>query len=338
MSQCFIQGQENELLDFISKKKYTQFIFLVDANTNGFCLHVLFKLFPSWRNTHRIIIPQGEQHKTLEIASLIWDQLEELQCQKSTLLINVGGGMITDIGGFAASVYKRGIDTLNIPTTLLAMTDAAYGGKTGIDYHNIKNHLGTFHHPIALYIHPLFLQSLDNRILFSGIAETIKHALLDAGDWWHKMQDYTLENFLSVDTIMQSLQIKIAIVEQDEKDVSIRQTLNVGHSIGHAIESYALQTNNPLLHGEAIMLGMMYEAKISEQLLGLNGRVYHQLQKLQKRFFLFLHAQYKYSELLPFLLHDKKNNDGIRMSLIQAPGKCLTNILVTPNLLQDILP
>ncbi|GBL34617.1 3-dehydroquinate synthase [Filimonas sp.] len=182
ISRLFYEGHERELLSYINEKNYSQIILLADANTNGYCIPVLKKLIPAFKTSSLIIIPKGEQNKTLEVCTLIWHELDKLKADRYTLLINIGGGMVSDIGGFASSVYKRGIDFINVPTTLLAMVDACYGGKTGIDFNGFKNSLGSFQHPSAIYIHPVFLQTLDERVLQSGLAESIKHAMLSSED------------------------------------------------------------------------------------------------------------------------------------------------------------
>ena len=334
-TSIFYNTQEDAFLDHIKAGKYTQVILLADANTNGFCINVLKRLIPAFSAASLIIIPQGERRKTLDICLLIWNDLERLKADKSTLLVNVGGGMISDIGGFAASVYKRGIDVINIPTTLLAMVDACYGGKTGIDLNGIKNHLGTFHHPVAIYVNTAFLSTLDQRILRSGISECIKHALISSEATWNKIRDYDIEQFISPDSVKAFLEIKTAIVDQDEKDTGIRQTLNFGHSMGHAIESYSLQTDQPLLHGEAIFLGMLHELKLSEIIFQLPPSVYHDLKKVGEPFFETSSFSYTYRDIDPYLMQDKKNRDGIRMSLLRTIGDCSIQTLVSMEQLRD---
>ncbi len=308
---------------------------LADANTNGFCIPVWKKLFPAFKGASSIVIPKGEQNKTLEVCSLIWHELDKFQADRSTLLINIGGGMVSDMGGFAASVYKRGIEFINIPTTFLAMVDACYGGKTGIDFHGVKNNLGTFLHPSAIYIHPIFLQTLDERILQSGLAESIKHALLSSSDHLNKLSTCPFNEMISMDMIRLSLETKIAIVEHDEKDEGKRQSLNLGHTIGHAIESYSLQTSTPLLHGEAVILGLLHELKLSERIFGLSVEVTIQIEALLKKFFSSLQFEYAFSDIQKFLQHDKKNHGGIRMSLLKQIGECEIQVPVTNNQIQE---
>jgi len=329
MNNIFYQEEESAFSDFLSEQKYTQYILLADANTNGFCIPLFKKLLPQFNTSSLIVIPQGESNKNLATCNLIWSELDRLKADRSSVLINIGGGMISDIGGFAASVYKRGIDFMNIPTTLLSMVDACYGGKTAIDFNNIKNNIGTFQHPTAIYIQTAFLKTLDLSILKSGIAETIKHALISSADWWHQMIQFQEQEFYSLATIQKSLQAKINIVLQDERDYGIRQTLNFGHTLGHAIESYSLTTSSPLLHGEAILFGMMHELKISEALFKLDPQILKQFTKLKESLFPHLDFDYSFEAIKTFLQHDKKNKDGIRMSLLNELGNCDIHVLVS---------
>ena len=325
----FYGGQEELFLATINEKTYSQIILLADANSNGFCVNVLKKYIPAFSTASLIIIPQGETHKSLESCSLIWSQLAQLNADSSSLIMNVGGGMVSDIGGFAASVYKRGIDMINIPTTLLAMVDACYGGKNGIGFNGVKNAIGTFRHPAAIYINTDFLKTLDQRILNSGIAECLKHALITSETLWNEVSHYNADDFFTEKNIRRFLEIKADIADQDPDDQGIRQTLNFGHSIGHAIESFSNQTGHPLFHGEAVYLGMLYELKLSEVIYQLPSSVFEDLKKIGEKIFNGLPASFAFSELEPFLLQDKKNKGGIRMSLLRAVGNCSYQTLVT---------
>lgn len=331
MTSIYFDGMEDNFNQFLLQTKHQHIVLLADANTHGFCVHRLMNSLPVLKKAQLIVVPQGESNKTLETCCLIWDKLDEYQAGRSTLLINIGGGMITDLGGFAASVYKRGIDFIHIPTTLLSMVDACYGGKTGIDYHHIKNHLGTFSHPLAIYIRPQFLETLDSRILVSGIAESIKHALIASEHWWNDMQVYTLNDFISSDAIRRSVDIKRNLIAQDEKDENERQRLNFGHTLGHAIESYALDIGIQLYHGEAVMLGMFHEIFISERLLDLSPKVSQEFQHLFHTFFPDLKLNYTFQDLEPFLIRDKKAEHGVNMSLLKHPGDCKIKVAVDMN-------
>jgi 3-dehydroquinate synthase len=333
-TELFYKGDENSFESFIISKKYSQVFLLADAKTNGFCIPVLKKIIPLLSNSHVIVIPDGEQHKNIAGCELIWQQFIEKKADRYAVMINVGGGMISDIGGMAASLYKRGIDTINIPTTLLSMVDASQGGKTGIDMAGIKNVIGSFHLPVCIYSNPIFFHTLSNRILQSGIAEMIKHALIYDLALWNKMQYYTIEDFTSIENIRTSMSIKNYFVAQDVNDYGIRQALNFGHSMGHAIESNSLETNKPLLHGEAIMLGMEIELALSCIKCQLGESVLKEYILLKKKLFPTLTHSYELNKLLPLLSHDKKNNGTLQMSLISTIGKPSLKINV---LFQDIL-
>ncbi|MBK7763494.1 MAG: 3-dehydroquinate synthase [Bacteroidetes bacterium] len=336
LSPIFYAGEEENLLAFLSDQKATQIILLADANTNGFCIPLFRSLFPSLSNCSRIIIPQGEVNKNIDVCNFIWQELNVLQADTKTIVLNIGGGMLSDIGGFACSVYKRGIEFINIPTTLLAMVDAAYGGKTGIDFQGYKNHIGTFHAAKAIYCQPQYFDTLNERILWSGIAEMTKHALLSNEKDWQNLIHFQRNDFLSIEQIKKSLAIKMKFVEGDEHDQSKRQCLNLGHSLGHAIESYSLQTASPLLHGEAIILGLYYELKLSEQYFDLPANISALTKSLKEKFFAQLQFNFNYSDIAPFLLQDKKNHEGIRMSLLKHIGHCEHGIIVQENHIQAL--
>jgi len=336
-SALFFAGEEKKLQDFIQQVQARQIVLLCDAKTHGFCLPILLQLIPEWQTSPRIVVPDGEVNKTLEIASLVWDQLSTMGANRHSLLVCIGGGMLCDLGGFAASVYKRGMDTLYIPTTLLAMVDAAHGGKTGLDFQGVKNNLGSFHPPKAVYLQPHFLHTLPERQIRSGIAEMIKHALLDSDEHWKQIQSFELTDFCTPAAIQRSINFKQSLVEQDEKDLHVRQALNFGHSIGHALESASLQTSQPLLHGEAIALGMHVELNLSMHYHQLDPAIEKQYKVLRQRIFPDLHYPLETNKLLSFLLQDKKNHDGLRMSLISKPGQAKIGTLVhTQNILEAL--
>lgn len=322
MNNVFYTGQEIELQSFIESKKYEAIYFLVDAKTNGFCLPILKNSIPYFRNMDSIIIPDGEVNKSIEIVEFIWNEMLTKSIARNSLIINLGGGVLTDMGGFAASTYKRGIDFLNIPTTLLAMVDASAGGKTGINFGGIKNCIGTFQSSIATYINPIFLNTLSNRHLLNGTVEMIKHALLHSETFWNEVKNYSLNEFKTIKAIQQSIAIKQQVVEQDFNDNGIRQSLNIGHTIGHAIESYSYQTPTPLLHGEAIILGLIHEQLIAESILNADSTIRKELIELKERLFTTLNFTYSFDNIISYLLQDKKNSSSIKMSLLQSVANC----------------
>lgn len=249
--------------ELIQERNYPKIVVIVDENTEKHCLPILKAALPQSFETIRI--PAGEQHKTLETCQSIWSQMMELNLSRRALCINLGGGVIGDMGGFCASTFKRGMDFIQIPTTLLSQVDASIGGKLGIDFRQVKNSIGVFRNPQMVVVNPVFLKTLPISEIRSGFAEVIKHSLImDANEWSkiQKIEDLSQVNW--PDFIVPSLKIKQSVVEQDPLEKGLRKALNFGHTIGHAVEGYALETDRPLLHGEAIAIGMVCEAYLSQ--------------------------------------------------------------------------
>ena len=336
-TQLYDESESASLLQWIHEGNYDQIILLSDANTHGFCVTVLKKMIPLFANCYSIVIPSGESNKQLEVCNHVWQLLLQFHATTHTLLVNVGGGMLSDLGGFVASTYKRGIHYINIPTTLLAMVDASLGGKTGIDFESIKNAIGTFQHPKVVYINPIFLRTLPERVLRSGIAEMIKHALLQGSTQLNRILDWELADFCKVDAINDALLFKKSIVMQDEYDQHIRQNLNLGHTFGHAIESASLLSTQPLLHGEAVMLGLVYELMLSHLLFDLPLQIILQLMPLKERIFPGLRRIFTFDELIPFIKQDKKNNTYIQMSLLSQVGVGVWQQAVTETHIQTAI-
>ncbi len=263
---------QNSILEFINSRKYSHILVLVDENTR---LHCYEKLnFKSFLPKHEVIeIKSGEEEKNLQTCTKIWQRMTELELDRKALFINLGGGVIGDMGGFCASTYKRGIDFIQIPTTLLSMVDASVGGKLGIDFsfdnNTFKNHIGVFRVPDAVLISTPFLETLPKSELRSGFAEVIKHCLIADANKWKSLtasrlssDDFSIEiNFEEI--VSHSIQIKDRITTEDPTEKGIRKILNFGHTLGHAVESFYLNTPKKLLHGEAIAVGMICEAYLS---------------------------------------------------------------------------
>lgn len=273
-----------------------------------------------------IIIKAGEQHKNLQTIQRIWKTLMKHHADRNALLINLGGGVITDLGGFAASTYKRGIRFINMPTTLLAMVDAAIGGKTGIDFGGAKNQIGTFAEAEEVWIDPVFLKTLPERELCSGLVEMLKYGFIaDA-----KLLEINLENYQ--DYVLRAGEIKRDIVEKDPTENGLRKILNFGHTIGHAIESHCLTTECPLFHGEAVALGMAAALWLSVQQCGLDEKV---LQDFEKQLPMLLsETKIRLSEadiepVLSYLVYDKKNKgEKPQFVLLEAVGKPIWDVEV----------
>lgn len=323
----------SQLNDFLTQLNPTQLLILVDENTHEHCLPILLGNLETEIPFEIIEIGGGEELKNLETATQLWEILTEFEIDRKALLINLGGGVITDMGGFVASTYKRGIPFINIPTTLLGMCDASIGGKTGIDHQFLKNIIGTFAHPEQIFVYPEFLKSLPFADLRSGFAEMLKHGLIADEKHWNdliEMDTITPENIFPL--IKRSMKIKETVVEADFKEQNIRKTLNFGHTIGHAIESLFLEKGNPILHGEAVALGMICETRLSflENLISeetLNLVVHH----IKKYFPLLDIKVFNELEILNLMQNDKKNDSGrINFSLIDSIGSCQFNCLVDP--------
>ena len=282
--------------------------------------------FETTKDIEIIEIEPGEKNKNIETCVAIWEALTELQADRNCLLINLGGGVILDMGGFIAATFKRGIDFIFIPTTLLAMVDASIGGKTGIDLGVIKNQIGLFKTPISVLIHDIFLETLPANQMRSGLAEMLKHGLIENKKYWNLLKDLTQltqENLLSL--IIESVNIKKKFVQDDFKESGNRKKLNFGHTIGHAIESYflALNQNPPVLHGEAVAAGMIVESYISYRKNLIDLDTYKEIKDTIDQYFEKLPLNEENIEaIFPYLKHDKKNsNNEIKFILLEEIGQ-----------------
>ena len=282
-----------------------------------------------------IQIDSGEKMKNLEIATKIWQQMVSLGADRKTLLINIGGGMITDLGGFVASCYMRGVDYVNVPTSLLAMVDASIGGKNGVNLGSVKNIIGIFGHSQAVLIDTDFLATLEKREFISAFGEIVKHAIIFDRKYFKMLEnidDYQNKNEIGK-IIEHSLKIKKYAVEKDFKEKNIRKLLNFGHTIGHVIEALAMKTENPLLHGEAVAIGMVVECKIAEKLNMFSPddtkKIVNLLNKCGFEDVLKMKFDFKIDDILNIIKKDKKNVSGaVRMSLPIKIGKSKYNIEV----------
>jgi len=252
------------LAEWLARPAVSQVFVLVDANTARQCLPLLQKYLPA---TYQLIeISAGEEYKTLASCDAVWNQLTELRADRHAVLVNLGGGVVTDLGGFAAALYKRGIRFVQVPTTLLAQVDASVGGKTGVDFQGYKNQLGVFQAPAAVFIEPQFLQTLDPRQLKSGYAEVLKHWLIADAEAFgqHRRLGWLTDDWTPI--IHESVALKERIVTQDPLENGPRKLLNFGHTVGHALESYLLlQPGREALHGEAVAAGLVCESWLSVQ-------------------------------------------------------------------------
>ena len=303
------QDSIQHLAGFLSDNSFSQIFLLVDENTRQHCYTKIAAHLP---RHHIIQIKSGEENKKLTSCELIWNTLTEHNADRNSLLINLGGGVIGDVGGFAASCYKRGIKFINLPTTLLAMVDASVGGKTGIDFNNFKNQIGLFNEPVAVFIHTDFLETLSERELLSGFAEVIKHYLIADKIAFEEIRNtkYEIRNLEWNELVEQNIKIKSAIVEQDPFEKNIRKALNFGHTIGHAVESSFLQQGDKkTLHGEAVAIGMICESYISKSLNLISEEELESISKFILNYFkLPLLIEHNFKEILDLINQDKKNN------------------------------
>lgn len=330
----------SKLNDYLveNKANISKIFVLTDNNTHECCLPIL--MANSVLSDVEIIeIEDGETNKNIETCVLLWDTLSELGADRNSLLINLGGGVITDMGGFVASTFKRGIRYINIPTTLLSQVDASVGGKTGIDLGHLKNQIGVFSYPELIVMDTQYLRTLDQRQLKSGLAEMLKHGLIMSKTHWetllyaYESLDYDqLENL-----IYDSVLIKKEVVESDPKEKGLRKILNFGHTIGHGIESSLLNTEHQLLHGEAIAIGMICEAYISNVTTGLSVEEMQVIKTSILKIFPKVDTTlFNLDTILHYIGHDKKNIEGeFKFSLLSEIGKCEFNCPVTVKLIEE---
>ncbi|PRX55070.1 3-dehydroquinate synthase [Flagellimonas meridianipacifica] len=313
----------------IKVKDYSKVFVLVDENTKQHCLPKLQKIVGPVVD-EILEIPSGEENKTIQTCTTVWRNLSDYGGDRQSLLINLGGGVLTDLGGFVASTFKRGIDFINIPTTLLSMVDASIGGKTGVDFGSLKNQIGVINQPQMVLIFPDMLKTLDARQITSGFAEMLKHGLIKSSEYWDSLK--TVDDYTHADYIRKSIAIKNDVVMEDPTEKGIRKILNFGHTLGHAIESYFLKNpeKSALLHGEAIAIGMILEGYLSHELKGLSMLSLEDI----KTTFLQHFEKVDFSEedvkiIVDLLKHDKKNTHGnINFVLLQDIGAAILDVKV----------
>ena len=301
----------NVLNELIRSKKYSSIFLLVDENSLEYCYPNFFPLLEVDDKIEIIEIKSGEIHKNIHTCLNVWNELTKLNADRKSLLISLGGGVITDLGGFVASTYKRGIDFVNIPTTLLSMVDASIGGKTGVDLGVVKNQIGMFANPELVIVDSLYLTTLDEREKCSGMAEILKYGLIYDYKVIHKLKQ--TNNFNINDLIHRSIAVKNEIVLQDPKENNIRKILNFGHTLGHAIESYFLESDDKdsLTHGESIAIGMVCESYLSNKILQFPKDKVTEVKNIVENMYKKVVIEtMDYQGILNLLKHDKKNTSG----------------------------
>lgn len=327
------------MYDFISKYDTAQVFVLTDENVVSHLPALGLENYPA------LVLPAGEGEKNLDSVCRIWDFLLAHEATRHALLMNVGGGVITDMGGFAAAAYKRGIDFVNIPSTLLAMVDAGSGGKTGVDYQGYKNVVGFFRQPVQTVIDMRLLQTLPPRELLSGYAEMVKHALIDTPQTLNDVLGFELSvhpDWQRLEQLLHtSIAIKDRIVLEDPNERALRKVLNFGHTVGHALESLRLEQSpdEPMPHGFAVMYGMLAELYLSHRLLGLDKQLLIRMQHFALENYGRVRSSCRQLERLIALMHQDKKNDSplINCTLLRAVGEPVINVEIDDPTMQEAL-
>ena len=308
------QNLNEDLQTAIGECPHDKLFILVDEHTRELCLP-LISAFDCLQGAEVITIGAGDVHKTIETLASVWKELGDRGATRHSLMINLGGGMVTDLGGFAASTFKRGIPYINIPTTLLAMVDASVGGKTGINFNGLKNEIGVFSPASSVLIDTTFLKSLDINNLLSGYAEMLKHGIISTTEHWAELLNFDMNHidYKALQALVaKSVQIKEDIVEQDPFEKGIRKALNVGHTAGHAFESLAMESGHPVLHGYAVAWGIVCELYFSFCKVGFpKDKLRQTVQFIKEHYGVLPFDCKQYDRLYEFMTHDKKNSAGI---------------------------
>ena len=329
-SVYFYETGYEKLASFLKPTSYSKIFILVDENTSQYCLPHLLNNLATEIEIEIIELEVGEIHKNIQTCTEVWSALSELGGDRKSILINLGGGVISDLGGFVACTFKRGIDFINIPTTLLSMVDASIGGKNGVDLGNLKNQIGIIREPKAVIIDTQFLTTLPQSEMRSGLAEMLKHGLIFDKIYWDKFKNLTNLNTEDLNELIhQSIQIKNTIVCEDLSENGIRKALNFGHTLGHAIESYFLESEEKksLLHGEAIAVGMILESYISKEKNLITNEEYHEIKYIINDIFERVEFnQNDINQIIELLIYDKKNEFGkVQFALLDGIGKIKIN-------------
>lgn len=332
---------ERDLVNAIAECEHDKIFILTDQTTHDMCLPKL-QNFLCLKGAQSIVIKAGDTNKTLDSLAEVWTALSQGGATRHSLMINLGGGMVTDLGGFAASTFKRGIDFINIPTTLLAMVDASVGGKTGINFGGLKNEIGVFSDCKFVIINTQFLDTLDHDNICSGYAEMLKHGLISDNKHWAELVGFNLAqpDLAQLQRMVaESIKVKERIVTEDPHEHGIRKALNLGHTVGHALESFAMKHGRPVLHGYAVAYGMVCELYLSARKTDFPTDKMHQTV----RFILDHYGRLPYTcddypELLELMRHDKKNTSGIiNFTLLGGIGDIRINQTATKEEIEEAL-
>ena len=323
----------SKLNDHIAQHKYSAVFVIVDTHSNEYCLPNFLPYLAIEIPIEIVEFESGESFKNIDTCVQIWNVLTELGADRKSLIINLGGGVVTDLGGFVASTFKRGIDFIHVPTTLLAMVDASIGGKNGVDLGHLKNQIGVINVPEMVLIDTVYLETLPQNEMRSGLAEMLKHGLIADKKYWEQFLELDKIDYADFDALIyRSIEIKNNIVLQDPTENGIRKALNFGHTLGHAIESYFLESENKttLLHGEAIAAGMVLESFLSMKKNLISHQEYEQI----KASVIGIFGRIDFEEIdlkpiLDLLIHDKKNEYGsVQFALIHGIGNIKINEVI----------
>ena len=314
----------------LADSKYSSIFILADSHSNEFCLPNFLPYLATEIPIEIVEFDSGESSKNIETCMQIWNVLTELGADRKSVIVNLGGGVVTDLGGFVASTFKRGIDFIHVPTTLLAMVDASVGGKNGVDLGSLKNQIGVIKVPMMVIIDSTYLKTLPQNEMRSGLAEMLKHGLIYDKKYWEQFLDLKQLDAADLDSlILRSIEIKNDIVMQDPTENGIRKALNFGHTLGHAIESYFLENENKktLLHGEAIAAGMILESYLSWKKNWISEAEFQQISNTISGIFEpIIFEENDITPILDLLIHDKKNEYGtIQFALIEGIGQIKIN-------------
>lgn len=306
-----------DLKHFLQDKHYSKVAALTDDHTAAYCYPVLRDSLPP----HEMIgIPSGEEHKNIATCELIWEKMTSLEMDRHSVLIIIGGGVLGDMGGFCAATYKRGIDFILIPTTLLSQVDASIGGKLGVDFKHFKNHIGIFRTPVFTLLHSGFLSTLPEAEKRSGFAEVIKHALISDASAWQQLQRHSFQDQPWELLLPQSVKVKLNVVAADPYEKGLRKTLNAGHTIGHAVETYLLQSNRKILHGEAVAVGLICEAFLARERGMLSEQEFGEIRQYILGIFGKVHLASGEEEAIARLTSQDKKNKGNRILCVLLDG------------------
>lgn len=322
-----------------SKYTNSRIIILVDQNTHDNCLDYLIDSCPMLDKADVVLMPVGEENKVIEVFYQVQEVLSDFYLNRNDLIINLGGGVVMDMGGFISSVYKRGIDFIHIPTTLLGIVDASIGGKTGINIGPYKNQIGTFNHPVSIFMDATFVKSLPENEIMNGYAEMLKHALIMDRDYWNSIKNISSdEELIKTETLIRSINIKTTVINEDPKEGGLRKILNFGHTFGHAIEGFFMDKEK-LSHGHCVALGMSAESYLSMRRNYLSKEEYLEIETIIKRAYTFLtFDENAIKNIFELMKQDKKNDSSeVSCCLLKKIGNCVYDQKISEGEIMDAL-